>query len=305
MEKSAEKYKLDPDSSGKGENTTDRFAFPFRVCYERLSNYDQNSFPCHWHPEIEFACVTEGEMEYQANDTLYRIGSGNGIFINSHVLHTARNADGSSDCRYIAFILDPVVIYGYEESPVYKKYVEPICTEPELFSKYLDRTSPFGGKVLSLLMDADALYRDADAGFELQIMEKLCSLWYLLFQELSPSLNRKETGTATDINRLKTAISYIQSHYDQNIALQDIADSCHISKSECCHLFKRTLRQTPFSYLLNYRIRQSLPLLMEGSRSMTEIACGLGFHGSSYFSETFKKVMNCSPREYRKKHRKI
>lgn len=313
-----EKYKLNLDNNLQETNTTDKYAFPFRVGYEKLSNYEQNSFPCHWHTQVEFTYVTEGCMEYQANDTLYKITAGNGIFINSNVLHTARaipsptpnTLDPSSksytnkapDCLYVAFMLDPIIIFGYQDSPVFRKYVEPICTAPELFSKYLNGSSEFGRRIISSLLDASRIQTAAEPGYELLLTEKLCSLWYLLFSELAPSLNKKETGSATDINRLKTALSYIQSHYNHDITLQDIANSCHISKSECCHLFKRTLRQTPFSFLLNYRIQQSLPLLLDGEKSMTEIASELGFHGSSYFAEAFRKIMNCSPREYRQLH---
>lgn len=298
-----EKFKLFLDDNLKEKNTTDKYAFPFRIGYERLSNYEQNSFPCHWHPEVEFTYVTEGSMEYQANDALYKISAGDGIFVNSNVLHTARAVDASTDCSYIAFVLNPIVIFGYTESPIYRKYVETICSEPELSAKYLNGNSPFGSRILSLLSEAARIKTAAAEGYELLLTEKLCSLWFTLFSELKSSLNQNKTGTATDINRLKTALSYIQSHYSEDISLKDIADSCHISKSECCHLFKRTLRQTPFSYLLNYRIQQSLPLLLDGQYSITEISIQLGFHGSSYFSETFKKIMNCSPREYRRLHR--
>lgn len=297
-----EKFKLFLDSNLKEKNTTDKYAFPFRTGFEKLSNYEQNSLPCHWHTEVEFTYVTEGCMEYQANDTLYKISAGNGIFVNSNVLHTARAIDAETDCSYIAFILDPVIIYGYEKSPVFRKYVQPVCSEPELSAKYLNSSSKFGHRMIALLLGAAEILSSAKNGYELLLTEKLCSLWFLLYTELAPSLNQKETGTAADIDRLKTAIGYIQSHYSDDISLQDIAASCHISKSECCHLFKRTLRLTPFSYLSDYRIRQSLPLLLEGQKSMTEIAAETGFHGSSYFSETFKKVMNTSPREYRRSH---
>lgn len=297
-----EKFRLFLDNDLKEKNTTDKYSFPFRVGYERLSNYEQNSFPIHWHPELEFTYVTEGCMEYQANDTLYKISAGNAIFINSNVLHTARTTEPDTDCSYIAFVWDPVIVFGYENSLIFNRYVDPICSEPELFSKYLNAETSFGQKVIALLLETTDIQNSSESGYELLITEKLCALWFLLYQELKPYLNKKETGTATDINRLKTAIGFIQSHYNEDISLQDIASSCHISKSECCHLFKRTLRQTPFTYLLNYRIQKSLPLLLSDNRSMTEIAAELGFHGSSYFAETFRRVMNCSPRDYRKMH---
>lgn len=297
-----EKFKLYLDNNLKEKNTTDIYSFPFRIGYEHLSNYEQNTFPCHWHPEIEFTYVTEGCMEYQANDTLYKIDAGNALFVNSNVLHTARTLSTDSDCTYIVFVMNPVIIFGYEDSLIFNKYVDPICKEPELFSRYISGESEFGRQIITLLLEAADIKGKEENGYELQIMERLCILWFLLYRELEPYLNQKGTGTAADIDRLKTALEFIHSNFGENISLQDIAASCHISKSECCHLFKRTLRQTPFSYLLNYRIQRSLPLLLESSRTMTDIAEELGFHGSSYFSETFKKIMNCSPRDYRKQH---
>lgn len=284
------------------KHTGEQLAFPFRVCYETFSGREKDSFPFHWHPEVQFTYVAEGTMEYQTNNDFCRVSAGNGIFINSQVLHMAGNLSANSDCRYILFLLDPVIIYGFAASPVYQKYVEPIYANPEFFAKYLDSNSPFGSKMLSLLLETASLYQAGESGSELLITEKLCALWYLLYQETAPLLNKKETGSAAEIDRLKMAISFIQSHYSEDITLNDIAGSCHISKSECCHLFKRTLRQTPFSYLLDYRIKQSLPLLSGSNRSMTEIAIGLGFHGSSYFAETFRKIMDCSPSAYRKMH---
>ncbi|MBA4700513.1 MAG: helix-turn-helix transcriptional regulator [Ruminococcus sp.] len=79
-----------------------------------------------------------------------------------------------------------------------------------------------------------------------------------------------------------------------------MAASCHISKSEFCRIFKKTMHQTPFEYLLCYRIQKSLPLLMDDSYTITETATKAGFSGSSYYSEVFRKYMRCSPREYKK-----
>lgn len=73
------------------------------------------------------------------------------------------------------------------------------------------------------------------------------------------------------------------------------------NKSEFCRLFKATLHQTPFDFLLHYRIQQSLPLLCRPELSLTEIASAVGFSGASYYSEVFRKYTSCSPTEYRKR----
>lgn len=79
-----------------------------------------------------------------------------------------------------------------------------------------------------------------------------------------------------------------------------MASACHTSKSEFCRLFKAAMHQTPFDFLLHYRILKSLPLLCSTDQSVTEIAGCVGFSGSSYYSEVFRKFMQCSPTEYRR-----
>ena len=79
-----------------------------------------------------------------------------------------------------------------------------------------------------------------------------------------------------------------------------MASACHSSKSVFCRLFKAAMHQTPFDFLLHYRIQKSLPLLCRTDQSVTEIAGCVGFSGSSYYSEVFRKFMQCSPTEYRK-----
>ena len=71
-----------------------------------------------------------------------------------------------------------------------------------------------------------------------------------------------------------------------------MVSACHTSKSEFCRPFKAAMHQTPFDFLLHYRIQKSLPLLCSTDQSVTEIA---GCVGSSYYSEVFRKFMQCSP----------
>ena len=85
------------------------------------------------------------------------------------------------------------------------------------------------------------------------------------------------------------------------ITLDQMVAACYANKSEFCRLFKATLHQTPFDFLLHYRIQQSLPLLCRPELTITEIATTVGFSGASYYSEVFRKYTSCSPTEYRKR----
>lgn len=67
-------------------------------------------------------------------------------------------------------------------------------------------------------------------------------------------------------------ITFIQENYQQKLELEDIARHVHLCKSECCRIFKRYMKESLFDYLLKYRIEQSLPDILAGEESLTEIA---------------------------------
>lgn len=96
-------------------------------------------------------------------------------------------------------------------------------------------------------------------------------------------------------------ITFIQENYQQKLELDDIARNVHLCKSECCRIFKRYMKESLFDYLLKYRIEQSLPDILAGEESLTEIALHSGFADSNYFSKVFHRLKGCSPRDYRKK----
>lgn len=277
------------------------YAFPFEISHDTLSAFEHGFMDCHWHPEPELSIVLDGTMEYQVNDTVYELTKGCGIFANSNSLHTARANEGQ-DCTYFAVIFNPVLIFGHENSSIEKKYVDVVLRSDFFASLYLDPAYGSHKQILDLLLDIDALYKAQETCYELLIKSKLCELWSLLFTEFHNSIGGKNITVSRDVPRLKQVLSYIHDNYNGRLTLEDIAASCNISKSECCRFFKKIIGRTPFEYLLSYRIQKSLPLLLEGTLNITEIAERVGFANPSYYSEIFRRYMNCSPTEYRKLH---
>ena len=85
--------------------------------------------------------------------------------------------------------------------------------------------------------------------------------------------------------------------------LDDIARSIHISKSECCRCFQRVLRQTPFEYLLKYRIFHAAKLIQHqdpSANSISNLAITVGFGNISYFNKVFKRYLRMTPTEYKR-----
>ena len=60
---------------------------------------------------------------------------------------------------------------------------------------------------------------------------------------------------------------------------------------------------TPFQYLVNFRINQSINLLSHSNKSISEIAYSCGFHDSSYYCKIFRQYNGVSPQQYRNNKR--
>ena len=101
-------------------------------------------------------------------------------------------------------------------------------------------------------------------------------------------------------DRIKTMMEFIASHYQEKLTLKQIADSSFISPRECNRCFQETLGQSPFSYLINYRLHKACSLLSHTSLTVTQVSAACGFSSSSYFTHIFHQTFGCTPREYKK-----
>jgi transcriptional regulator GlxA family with amidase domain len=58
---------------------------------------------------------------------------------------------------------------------------------------------------------------------------------------------------------------------------------------------------SPVIFIRNIRLRKAAEMLLQGEKSISEIAVATGFGSSSYFSKCFQKAYGCKPSEYTNK----
>jgi AraC-like DNA-binding protein len=121
----------------------------------------------------------------------------------------------------------------------------------------------------------------------------------LLFEHM-PEDRAQLTKDDRQLASLRDMIGHIQKHYAERVTLSGIADAGHMGVSACCALFRRHFQKTPIEYLIRYRLDKSLSLLANPGLSVTEIALAVGFSGSSYYAECFRRRLKMSPTEYRR-----
>ena len=109
--------------------------FPAACYYDNLAEED---VPWHWHEELELILVSEGESVVAAGTEKYIIKEGNGIFINSGILHAAwKHTEGA--CRFHSIVFHPRLVGGSADSVFWQNYLRPLMEDGTLSGVYLDR----------------------------------------------------------------------------------------------------------------------------------------------------------------------
>lgn len=277
---------------------------PIRAVLGTLSHFPDKAALCHWHSELECIIVLEGAMQYLVNEQVYRLSRGRGIIVNANRLHFGYAGDegdggGQGDCVFAVLLLHPSLLGGnaYIES----HYLNPLLYDADSDAIFLSEDVGWQHQALRLIQTLWEVAQEQPEHYELQIHVHFASLWLLLYENTVGKHGSHQHASLLNTH-LKEMIGYIQQHYADSVALRDIAAAGFMSRSKCCALFKQAIHQTPFEYLLRYRIQKSVSLLADGTRTITAIATACGFNGASYYTEVFRKIMGISPRAYRKRH---
>lgn len=270
--------------------------FPFLVSYQKLSEYESGSFMWHWHPEIEITYVQKGTMCYKVNHMVYHLKEGDIVFNNSGVLHSG-TMENQKDCAYIPVTFDSRLIYGFFQSTVNSKYVDPVIQDSMLPAICINQSEPWHKPFREYLLRIIDLDEKKPDFYELDITICLQSMWRLLLEHITyePQASRENS---LEYDRIKKILSYIEENYQNKITLNDIAGHIHLCESECTRLFKRHMNTTLFAFLQEYRIERSLEFLQD-DQPVSAVADKAGFSDPNYYSKVFAKIKGCSPREYR------
>ena len=93
---------------------------------------------------------------------------------------------------------------------------------------------------------------------------------------------------------------YFNEHYNEQISIEDYAQSRNMSVSWFQRNFKQIVNYSPMQYILTIRMNNAASLLESTDYSMAEISTIIGYDNPLYFSRLFKKQKGVSPSEYRK-----
>lgn len=272
--------------------------FPYLV----LDVVNEQSYPrnsgfqvMHWHDDLQFIYVIDGKVEVKTLAESISLDKGDGAFINKNVVHLIRK---NNTCHYNSFIFPDYFLKFYFGSPA-KRFVDNIVGKEQFPIYHFSEENQDNYTVLKLLKQLSELEKEKTEFYIYEVLVLLTSLWLEISKNIQFYIPSEKQDTIINI-RMQKFLQYIESHYNENISLDELSASANVSKSECLRCFKSTLKTTPYKYLMEYRLLKASELLKNTDESITNIAGYVGFSQASHFGKCFKVKTGYSPKDYRK-----
>ncbi len=152
--------------------------------------------------------------------------------------------------------------------------------------------------ILRAIMEIHQLIELKSPYFEISVIHHLNAIWQNLIMN-GIQLEYRETDILKS-QRMKQMLYYIHVHYNEKLSLSDIAKAGQLSRSETCRYFQRIVKQSPLSYVTDYRIQRSLILLQDPDANVTDVGYQVGFNSTSYFIAKFRRHIGMTPLAYKK-----
>lgn len=98
----------------------------------------------------------------------------------------------------------------------------------------------------------------------------------------------------------KRVLDHVAMHYVGPITIEDMARVAGLSPSHFQRLFKLVLNETPYQFVMDYRIERAKAMLADAVRPLIDIALACGFSDQPHFTRLFKQATGQTPRDWRK-----
>ncbi len=292
-------YDIPIDHSSRETTLHGTFDFPVAVYHSVMSRNVLGFTNWHWHKEMQLCVVTFGSIEFIVSQRRFLLQKGQGIFINSGFLHTAKPT-GNPDSSYLCLNFHPKLLCFFDGSIFQQNYVLPYRDLPAFSAILMDEQEPWQHRILESVQNICQLTDKQPFAYEYECALLLGEIWLKLIRNHSVQVDKLSARNSLENQRLQTILDYINVHHGESFTIADVAAQAALSASECCRFFKKMTGETIFSYVQMFRLSKGAQLLRSTDGSISEIAYSVGFGSSSYFIEVFRKYMHTTPLQYRK-----
>jgi len=274
--------------SGQFQLTTNEYAKFWRdASYHNLellhANFITHTFTYHYHEEYVVGVVERSAYEFYHRGAMHTIREGEIVLINPGEIHSGHPLSESGWTYRTMY--PPVTLMRQIAAEMTDQqwdtpfFPDSVVTDPYLAQQFLS---------LHLLMEhsPSRLARDT------QLRVALATLISRY------AVNRPLTLAAgNEPMAVKRVLDYLETHYAENVALDELANVAALSPYHLVRVFKQETGLPPHKYLAHLRVLRAKSMLTAGM-AIRDVAAATGFTDQSHLTRWFKRVIGIPPGKY-------
>ena len=217
-------------------------------------------------------------------------------YYNKNQTYRRKLVDRRGDiCEY--FYVDP-----RELENVLKWMGYEVSTNPEEpFKRSSGNCDTTSYSVQRYLFEMVANHPAADALF---VEETFFSILPGLLEGANRPLQRNLAKRQSTANRQREHVEsvkeYLVHHLEDHLSIKDVAEACDTSAFHLCRVFKQQTGLSIFKYLTKMRLLETIDIVLDTKRDLTDIALQFGFSSHSHMTESFRLEFGFPPSELRR-----
>lgn len=295
-------YSTNHDFTGKRnlENTKELVEFQNDSTMRIWYNEQDECFANHWHSALEIIMPVENYYDVVVNEEAFHITPGEILVIPPGEIHELIAPSEGKRFIFLFDITNITKLKGY--SGIQSLLVQPLHITAETYPKIYD-------EIYQILIQMRNEYFNKNEYAELIIYSLLLNFLvkfgynHINTNDLFPNVRLHKQKQY--IQKFNNLMDYIDTHYTEDLNLDEIAATIGFSKYHFSRLFRQYTNFTFCDYLCYRRIKVAEELLASPDLSITEVALQSGFPSISTFNRLFKQQKNCTPSEYRSKFSQV
>lgn len=273
-----------------------KLTFPYMVYRGQLPEYIQ-SFPVHWHKEMEIIYVVNGHGTVTVQTTKYNLCEGDIILIQPETLHSIEQLD-NQHMEYFNIIFDFNLLES-DTSYCYINFLKPIYERRKTVPVYIKDNEPLSALITPHIKYLIENRKQKFSGDELMVKSNLYAIIHHInkFCTATSDLSLK---LESNYNKIKEVLMYVHTHYSEKLTVENASSLINYSPNYFSKLFHELTGTSFIQYVINYRLDIASEKLINTKLTITEIAEETGFSNLPYFTRSFTAKYGSTPNAYRK-----
>jgi AraC-like DNA-binding protein/quercetin dioxygenase-like cupin family protein len=253
------------------------------------------------HDYFELVYVYSGRGAYQVQDREFNIEEGDLVVLNGYFYHRLSEVR-TDQFRAVVLYIQPGVLSAGDSTGGQAQYLMPFLLQDETFPHVISRNSGIPTRIFNLMLK---IHQELPAASDRSRLVARTYLEMILVMLINHYKGQFATAEAFSrrqrtLERLRPLFDYIDVHYPEPIALSCATGIVGMSKPHFMRCFKKATGQSFDTYLNRFRITKAQALLASTDLSITRVGQDVGFADQSYFGLVFRRLLQVTPRDYRK-----